>query len=154
MKVEVDLTEYGVKAPKWYDPINPRVINAHSPNQMVNYSTVEARIGTWIDGKPLYRRTYALNTGQINNLNYYVTDNYTIATCFIDHGASFYNTISADNKTYYGVSPYKYTNISETDVVAYCYIRNDNNMLICWRTGADAVNQPLYITIQYTKTTD
>ena len=28
MKVEVDLTEYGVKAPKWYDPINPRVINA------------------------------------------------------------------------------------------------------------------------------
>ena len=28
MKVEVDLTEYGVKAPKWYDPINPHVINA------------------------------------------------------------------------------------------------------------------------------
>lgn len=30
------------------------------PNQMVNYSTVEARIGTWIDGKPLYKKTFEL----------------------------------------------------------------------------------------------
>ena len=27
------------------------------PNQMINYSTIETKIGTWIDGKPLYQKT-------------------------------------------------------------------------------------------------
>lgn len=31
------------------------------------YSTEETRIGTWIDGKPLYRRVFIINTGSLIN---------------------------------------------------------------------------------------
>ena len=115
---------------------------------MVNYSTVEQRIGTWIDGKPLYQKSFTLNTGSSGSYNYYITDLSNIEIVFIDHGASVYRNIG-----YIGVSPYKYSNIAQSDVVAESTI--DNNLVrIGWRTGSDAVNKDLYITIKYTKTTD
>ena len=34
------------------------------------YSTTETRIGTWIDGKPLYRKVFTISSPQSSNTNY------------------------------------------------------------------------------------
>lgn len=63
MKVEVDLTEYGVKAPKWYDPINPHVINASGGSGGGN--DVEL---TWEEYEALSEEE------KMNGSNYFITD--------------------------------------------------------------------------------
>lgn len=123
------------------------------PNQMVNYSTVEQRIGIWIDGKPLYRRTYVLNTGIKNNYNYYLTDisDTELEIFFIDYNGSFYFYSPGGS---IGVVPYNYSPNAASVCAEVAIDSSEHKIRLSWRTGADAVNQPLYITIQYTKTTD
>ena len=35
------------------------------PNQMINYSTIETKIGTWIDGKPLYQKVVTFDSSDL-----------------------------------------------------------------------------------------
>lgn len=50
-------------------------IGGGSLDNLINYTTDEIRIGTWIDGKPLYRKIFKFNTYQssmdvdVSNLN-------------------------------------------------------------------------------------
>ena len=39
-------------------------------NRNATYSTTETRIGTWINGKPLYRKVFTISSPQSSNTNY------------------------------------------------------------------------------------
>lgn len=48
-------------------------LSANQGRNITTYSTTETRIGTWIDGKPLYRRVYSqsgVSTISLNDLSY------------------------------------------------------------------------------------
>lgn len=46
-----------------YSDSQTDVYSCNYVNKLNNYSTNEQVVGTWIDGKPLYRRTFVGNTG-------------------------------------------------------------------------------------------
>lgn len=46
-----------------YSSSNTDTYSCNYVNKLNNYSTSEQIIGTWIDGKPLYRRSFVGNTG-------------------------------------------------------------------------------------------
>lgn len=105
-----------------------------------NYSTEEKVVGKWIDGKPIYEKTFSSIT-ITNNTDNFVSDDFgnkTIRHLQIDfNGIS--NTLSSSN--------------GYTDTLFV----NDNNQLIyyfsrsgSWWDGLNTAN----ITVQYTKTTD
>ena len=104
--------------------------------QVESYSTSEVKTGdTWIDGKPIYRKTFNTVTGNtsntwnsvgtISNVNRIVSCNYEIAIA----------------------SSAKYIN-SYLDIYASTTDLNEQHSNDYYN------NQTLYITIEYTKTTD
>lgn len=105
------------------------------------YSTTELRCGTWIDGKPIYRKTVKLNNIQVSNQS------------TASHGIANIDTVIGVKAVYYdgtnGGMPYpmttldgKFLNIAVTASV------------IQWRGTATFSGHIHYITIEYTKTTD
>lgn len=105
---------------------------------MVHYSTDEQIIGTWIDGKPIYRRTWNFTTPVTVNSNSWADTDISVASEYInmiigcdavsDAGAKW-NFISAT------------TDLATTTYVRLLNIRN---------TGVYVK----YLTLEYTKTTD
>lgn len=120
-----------------------RVINAGAQN---NYSTEEQLIGTWIDNKPLYRKTLVktsetavtyLNLGSINDVDYINV---------INGCTQFTNGV----QTYYvPTSTYETsTNFSKF----YIQKTSANIAHINW-TG-NSTSGTIYAIVEYTKTTD
>lgn len=101
-----------------------------------DYSTTETRIGTWIDGKPLYRKVIKVavsSTTQSISLNF-----------SIDKLKSLNGGLDNGNQ----IIPFGYKDDSN-----YCsaFIQKNNNSLYCmssWSSGT------FYIILEYTKTTD
>lgn len=108
------------------------------------YSTEEQRIGTWIDGKPLYRKVLSLTTPSTTNstkiANFdktFIIKNY--------YGNAF---ISASNQ----LLP---INFYFTDVYKIATYVVNNSGEIYMKIGSEAYrNQQATLTIEYTKTTD
>ena len=108
------------------------------------YSTEETVIGTWIDGKPLYRKVVIIeNIGNAGNLEipYNIPDSELV---WVDESASFakqwHETIPASS-TYGG------------DLWIRAWV-NMNYKHIRLRTPANLDGYSAYITLAYTKTTD
>lgn len=120
-------------------------------NNLVNYSTTEQVIGTWIDGKPIYQKTYK------------VIENGATKSPIHNDGSNFYGFDILTN----GIV--KYVTDSKVFVIGtsgYQYIYN-SNMNADSSGNAIAVNvsskyiylnfgdiNDAYVTIQYTKSTD
>ena len=111
------------------------------------YSSTEQRIGTWIDGKPLYRKTILFPEGNGGNSNVvaYTLSNYGITnvdTIFIVH-PSYYS-----NKNSLATYPFQYN-----DGTAFeC---NVNKTTLNVKLGYNLISTaPFVITLNYTKTTD
>lgn len=112
------------------------------------YSTEETRIGTWIDGKPLYRRVYSLTTPSVAGT----------AWVLDDIGIENLGTIS----NLYGIM--KATSTEGFD--AYIYMNqylSSKNICTLWldgrRVGAHVelpghLKCPFHMVLEYTKTTD
>ena len=108
------------------------------------YSTEETKIGTWIDGKPLYRKVLSLTTPSTTNstkiANFdktFIIKNY--------YGNAF---ISASNQ----LLP---INFYFTDVYKIATYVVNNSGEIYMKIGSEAYrNQQATLTIEYTKTTD
>lgn len=110
-------------------------------DNLTSYSTEEVRIGTWIDGKTLYRKT--INTGAISGSVKSIKHNISnIDKIWIDRSASFGFT-----SDWFLTLPYTSTNTGAIiDILASkttIYFNESQQSLI-----------DSYITLCYTKTTD
>ena len=113
-----------------------------------DYSTTEKIIGTWIDGKPLYQKTF---TGTITAKgdNVIVNDNKLnligIANSYITKGG------------WTPVLPYLYGTGTALHY-AIGFVQDDNKRIVLnytdMSTGDYYIGATYYITLQYTKTTD
>lgn len=119
-----------------------------------NYSTTEKVIGKWIDGKPLYQRTYVF-TGPNAELK------------TIDSNLTNENVVKIEGqcvRSSDGVSgPIPFfpdiTNVAITDFTSFLkyvmtlFYNNDSHKIMVSTTG-DRSEFTCYVTLKYTKTTD
>lgn len=107
------------------------------------YSTEEQVIGTWIDGKPLYRKTLVYN-GAVTGTNY------------IDLTSLNYEFIVIKEtsliRSNFIFSPVRY-NMQSANDLAEVFIDNTQKKMNI-NIGSPWNNINCYVTIQYTKTTD
>lgn len=108
-------------------------------NEMCDYSTTETRVGTWIDGKPVYRKVIISSSGNTGNVD-------------IPHGISnikrvvnvYADAKSSDNYNYFVNSSSSYA-ISIREVSREAVKMTFNSAFNTWEVA---------IIIEYTKTTD
>ena len=107
-----------------------------------DYSTTEKIIGTWVDGKPLYQKTFS-GTGTSTNNN-----TYKIANCsdaFPNLSEIISVSVTGNNTNGYQSSGFYYVDISSGA---------DNYFGVGQRFGSGSQSFNYKVTIQYTKTTD
>ena len=117
------------------------LVNAFNKSDL--YSTDEKMIGQWTDGKPLYSKTFNSTTGNttsqtlISNLGSLNIDTMVSMT-----GKLVNSGLTVSIPAYLTATGYvgMYHNPSANSIVAF--------------VGSDWYNQPVTITLQYTKTTD
>lgn len=121
--------------------------SANYVNGLNTYSTTEQRVGTWTDGKPLYRRVFSGTFGTVTEgtesevqLNVY-----SAAFCLVKYyWADRAQTNSAINQGYAQNTLYLgYTTIGSNQ----CTVRLRTNK-------AFMSNVTVYAIVEYTKTTD
>jgi microcystin-dependent protein len=113
-------------------------------NSGITYSTGEQRIGTWIDGKPLYQKTYSCTTPNASESSQQVI---SISSNMIVRNFIGYLGSTDGNEV---PIPYYWTPTNYTSIYA-----NHTSNTIVMRVGQlSYVSCQAYITIQYTKTTD
>jgi hypothetical protein len=107
------------------------------------YSTTEKVVGTWINGKPLYRKVVIIDTIG-NNVNMEVPLNISnLGECWIDESSSF---LGNDAETL-GINWF----YSTTDYIR-TWINKSRGIRIKTPSSLSAFTG--YITVNYTKTTD
>lgn len=118
-----------------------------------NYSTSEKVIGTWIDGKPLYRKTVTINS--INASNNYIDVSHGISNMSMP--ISVKGIVKITNVNQYRPLGCMFINTSgdlDSQYVFNVYGVTESAFTLCygnwWKTRFDKA----YITIEYTKTTD
>lgn len=128
------------------------VYSCNYVNNLNTYSTEEKRVGTWIDGKPLYRKTITFNTIiQMNKITSITHNIENAKNIFIDFSASFMEAnIGKSDYLSYNFPLIGYAS-NITDKV-YCYV--DLTNINFYSNGSWAENWTKHITLNYTKTTD
>ena len=118
-----------------------------SGSKELNYSTDEQVVGTWIDGKPIYQKTISAEilfsqTGQqianISNLN--IKDS-------ISYKCTIYDSLNNES---YALPMHGSVNLYNMNIL----FKNNELTLSCEQASAYSRILKIYITLQYTKTTD
>ena len=113
-----------------------------------SYSTSEQMIGTWVDGKPLYRKTIQKTVAANATLNFNLTDlginNADVIFIDVGNSTAHYNTPVGG--AYSSINFY-----SGTNDYGNVYVNYDRQLVIKNNSGS---NRDMYITLKYTKTTD
>lgn len=111
------------------------------------YSIEETIIGTWIDGKPLYRRVIIGTTAESNGA-FRLTELPNTVTVW-----NIYGILLAKDGARVPLTLYYQTN---THICAYIYTENSSNYIIVGmqHAGDAYLSCPIYAVIEYTKTTD
>ena len=121
-------------------------------NRKMKYSTDEQVIGEWIDGKPLYQKTidcgFAPST-VTDNSKWFIVGNNIDFICIVN---SFYMCPNDGNQT--GSLPYASGTDYRIEISASSKFSNDTNGYIGINVKRDRSAFRIYVTIQYTKTTD
>ena len=116
-----------------------------------DYSTSERIVGTWIDGKPLYQKTIEATmptiTSDLQRAYKYVTfpELSSIDKIVYSNGICIYGGVVAQIPQYWDVDNNNYSLRYNVDLTRGLYL---------FINRLTASNAPVYITIQYTKTTD
>ncbi len=109
-----------------------------------NYSTDEQVIGTWIDGKKLYRKVYKATTPSTSESTAIVD----ISELNVDTQVNIYGSIfTPENGSAYSLN----TCFGSTDTVATWFNKTNIYMKVSY---TNRQNRPCIIVIEYTKTTD
>lgn len=135
----------GDTVPEGYIKVEPSTDDGG--NTSLVYSTTETIIGTWIDGRPIYQKTFEF---EINTTDYrkYLKDCgiTNVQNVWIDESASFFRYTQYTENGVQGVNTY----LSSSDWRA-CYIDADQRL-----TLRNSINSSVYwtVTLRYTKKTD
>ena len=124
--------------------LNEKIKNITS---LKNYSTEETIIGTWIDGKPLYRKM--VDFGTLPN-NSEASKSHNIANIkhiHINLGETFW----CHNSTPYEESTGNSFSLTYTNYIRLFEV-NKTNLII--QTVANGTNYHMLVCLEYTKTTD
>ncbi len=121
-----------------------------------DYSTNEAIVGHWIDGKPLYQKTITGTTSSVSG-DYYSVDVSDLDIDYLVKYAGFVRGYDATVNRYFDY--YIGTNGASVDTnvkeESYCWYRvTQQQIVIAVRSTKNQLSRPFYLTIQYTKTTD
>lgn len=110
-----------------------------------SFSTTEREIGTWIDGKPLYQKTFTCTTPATANTETDVIDvtSLNISVCAEIWGM-IYHTTYENYAVWTGP-------ISAGDCLFYS---NTTKKIRGKLVTSNYLNEPAYVTLKYTKTTD
>lgn len=144
-------------------PVQAQIVGTYTESDIDGYSTEyinelnifdanERRIGTWIDGKPLYRKVVYVSALPNNTTTSYNHGCQNIDKIWIDTGKSFIYW-SSTNAT----APLNYLSSAGTGTATYpamVEIRNIGTTTFDIITGTDRSGQSAWITLNYTKTTD
>ena len=121
-----------------------------------DYSTNEAIVGHWIDGKPLYQKTITGTTSSVSG-DYHSVDVSDLDIEYLVKYAGFVRGYDATVGRYFDY--YIGTNGASVDnnvkEESYCWYRvTQKQIVIAVRSSQNQLSRPFYLTIQYTKTTD
>jgi hypothetical protein len=113
-------------------------------NSLQQYSTDEIVIGTWTDGKPIYRKVLT-GTTLSNGSN----------SAYIPIGTTIDSLVRLDEYMYANQSDWCYIHIIPSDVTS-CGISYDRQYVLAYVNSSlsSGFNQPLKIIIEYTKASD
>lgn len=120
-----------------------------------HYSTTEQVIGTWIDGKPIYRQVITTAMPQVNSDGTYPTNISLLITSDVDEVTfEFFKLIMTVNDIKQSYSlPY----ISNSGRVAKAFLENSSQYgfkIVTATNGTAFSGATVVATIEYTKTTD
>lgn len=133
--------------------------SANYVNNLHTYSTTEQRIGTWIDGKPLYRITI---TGTLNTTNGVWKDFPLFTANYIDNVVSMIGMIKIGSGNY-GFWSIPFTRLTDSAFSnrEYAYMNYNkstaNFSIVAYHPNSYATvysGKTFFATLEYTKTTD
>lgn len=127
------------------------------------YSTEETAVGTWIDGKPVYRKTYQLTGFSTNATTAFdiEEDIYEVVSFSAVHnylGSSSWNAKPLNLIS--GNENFKITSNSTTNIqnaikenTMYIYLSGSTKKFYLWSGGWGRSNSYVNVTLEYTKST-
>lgn len=114
--------------------------------KVITYSTTETVVGTWIDEKPIYKRTFTGNSGSAKtNATITIAKNQTIDVLISAEGVYQNKTASSKSYQIFG---------SDTSSLVYDTAGANANKVILFINNSSSASFDYYITLYYTKTTD
>lgn len=132
--------------------IYDEILNVESVDNQRNYSTEEQRIGTWIDGKPLYRKTILLENVELPaNGDGTIYELTLMDLSNIDHIdlSKFHVKAGVDSSSIYTTTIIQNTYFGDDN---YFYVRGFTNNLLIQTNYWKYIHKGC-ITLEYTKTT-
>lgn len=108
------------------------------------YSTEEKVVGIWVDGKPIYRKTVLKSDGVSSGENN-IAHNIENLGQVIRRDLSFYNSVSGDS-----FLPPAFNTVGNRQEMSGWTVNRTQVKIF----STFAYSNPLYITLEYTKTTD
>lgn len=124
-------------------------------NGLHEYSTTEQRVGTWIDGKPLYRKTFVINQISHKQTKISISDLH-IEEGFFDLNHSYFSCSVPSRKAPLIISNVSYgnpgINASASDQSGVFFESTYSNIVL--EMAYNWSFSGAVVTIEYTKTTD
>lgn len=124
-----------------FNTMQDNIEDAIDEAKLDTYSTTEQRIGTWIDGKPLYRKTYNLTTIPSSNTDLFDITGLSISRTVKLYGMLYTTAASFPMPLNDSSSNYTVIFLTKTAIRGRAVI-GSGSFVSGW------------ITIEYTKTTD
>lgn len=119
------------------------------------YSTEEVRIGTWVDGRPLYRRVYQFSVLNISNLNTVTSstsDMFELPFPNISRIIKLYGRYYRGENSYSFLSPHGAS--TNYFVRSITYDEEKVTLFISGIGTSSISNDSAFFVLEYTKTTD
>lgn len=139
-------TASGAQAVNTFSESTENTYSCYYSNKLNTYSTDEIRIGTWIDDKPIYKRTFTGNSGAARtNATVTIAENQPIDVLISAEGV--YQNITVSSRSYQVFG-------SDTSALVYDKAGINANKVMFFINNSSSASFDYYITLYYTKTTD
>ena len=119
--------------------------------EQYTYSLEEKKVGKWVDGKDLYRKTFVYDTPTSGNTIASVGNIGEYDTAFVDYSSSFYintNKDYASTPSVMGINS-SGRNVDKATYTSYTAILPDGNVAVYY--GSTTASSKTVVTVNYTK---